>query len=152
MTVILRRKSEMSLAFRGISGFGHGPEQKSAYELLTGRPLDRILKPLDLFRSDRLLHPVRPKSLTADKFKDVLDLLRIRISVYAVDKGDLFPEEILCDRLVGRQHEIFDDARRIRRDFGHDVDRETLFIEDDLRLRKVKVDCSPLLPPSADLQ
>ena len=72
--------------------------------------------------------------------------------MHAVDERDLLPEKFLCDRLVGRQHEVFDDARRIRRDFRDDIDRQPVFIENDLCLREIKVDGTALFPPSADLK
>ena len=72
--------------------------------------------------------------------------------MHAVDERDLLPEKFLRDRLVGRQHEVFDDARRIRRDFRDDIDRQPVFIENDLCLREIKVDGTALFPPSADLK
>ena len=65
-----------------------------------------------------------------------------------VHEGQLLPVIILGDRLIGQQHKILDNP------CGHisvirlDVYRPSIFIQYHLRLRKIKINGSPLASPA----
>src|ERR1035437_2081550 len=77
------------------------------------------------------------------KFLELHDALRIGHFVNPVDGGDAGMFQVSGDALVGRQHELLDDAvgdiARRARDAGHGAQ----FVELDERFRQVEIDGAP---------
>ena len=63
-----------------------------------------------------------------------------------VQERELLPEEMLCHRLIRRQHKIFDQLRRRIPLILFDLYGNTLFVEQDLCLREVKINRAALHP------
>ena len=85
-------------------------------------------------------------SKVIDKHTQALHLLRVRVIVGTVYKRDILPEIIFRNGLVGHQHEIFNDLGGCVALIGFDVHRTALLIQNDLGLRKIKVDGTALAP------
>ena len=81
-----------------------------------------------------------------DKGSQLLHLLRIRIVMGSVEEGQGLPEVILRHGLIGCQHEILYDFCGSIALIRFDLQGLSLGIQDNLALRKVKVNGSPFLP------
>ena len=81
-----------------------------------------------------------------DKRCQLVDLLRIRVVVGTVHKRQFLPEIVLCHRLVGKQHKIFDNLGCNIALVRLDLHRASLRVQNDLRLREIKINRSALHP------
>ena len=80
----------------------------------------------------------------SDKGSQFTDLLAIRRCMSTIQKRDLLPIKMLCDRLIGNQHKIFNDLGCHIALIRHHIHSMSLRIQNDLCLRKIKINGSPL--------
>lgn len=112
VAVVLGCKAEMAKTLRRVAGPGHGPKDHAADEGLRGLSLEAVQSDLQLTGSNLLVLLFDVNSMLPHENEHLLDLVRIRVLVDTVDKGDLFLHELLCHGLIGRQHKIFNHSGR----------------------------------------
>ena len=83
-------------------------------------------------------------SKVIDERGELVDLLAVRLLMRPVQKRCVLPEVILCNRLVGDQHKVLDDLRCNIALVRLDRNRDSLLIQNHLRLREIKVDRTAL--------
>ena len=79
-----------------------------------------------------------------DKGTQFLYLLFVWNFMRSVEKWNLSPKIFFCHCLIGKKHKIFDDLRCNIPLVRLNLDRFSLVIEHDLRLRKIKIDRAAL--------
>src|SRR5215471_4456321 len=84
-----------------------------------------------------------------DEFSILGEFFRVWVFVNAVDAGNRALLELACDRLVCRQHELFDQLMRFVVLNAFQSYRMTLFIDPDFYLWKIEVERAVLesFPP-----
>ena len=135
--------------FRRIDRPGHRPEQQPADQRFLGCSIQACKNLLNLRRSDIVSLFADRNSKTADKLQRSLHLFPVRFLMGPIDKRDLPGAVFLCHRLVGKQHEIFNQPGSRIGFIRIDIYRRSLLVQHDLALRKFKLNSSPLLPAAA---
>ena len=80
------------------------------------------------------------------KQHQLLHTIPVRHTMYTIHKGNLQPVEMLCHRLVGRQHEILYQIGSHIPFIGLDLQRISLFIQQNLAFRQIKINGTSFLP------
>ena len=93
-----------------------------------------------------ILSDVNRVTKVVDKGRKLPDLLLIGIIVRPVNERKLLPEIVLRHRLICDQHEILNNLCRYIPLIRHDCDRLAALIQNDFRLREIKVDRAALHP------
>ena len=145
VAVITERQSEMSVTLRAVIGLFHRPEHDTVHHRLIRLILnlrDDVCKRLRVdivraaFQVDTEIHQI---SLQIHHF------LRVRLFVDAVEERVLHPIEVLRHGFVCRKHELLNHAVCGSSLCGPDFNRVLIRIQNNLRLRNVKIETSLLL-------
>lgn len=107
MTVILTRQSKMARAFRCILRLLHAAQRQPADQRLLRCPFHLIQELLQFLRVYLFLPRLHGITEIIDKKAETVHLFRIRIIMGPVNKRRLKPVKVLCYRLIGQQHKIF---------------------------------------------
>ena len=149
MSIIFCRKSEMSGILRRIPRLFHRPERKSADQIFLRFSLYFLKQFLDLFRPD-LISDMDMIAEAVDKCRKLSDPVLIRRFMRPVKKRNLPPEKLFRHCLICHKHKIFDNLCRRISVIRLYFDRFSIFIQNNLRLRKVKIDSAPFSPFLSD--
>ncbi len=147
MTVILCRQTEMTGTCRRVFRLLHGPQRQPVNQRLLRRSLDLLQQLLQLLRMDFVLSEVNGIPEIIDKRRKLFDLLGIRVIVGTVDKRQLLPEIVLGHRLICDQHKVLNDSCRDIALVRLNLHGYALRVENDFRLRKIKINRTALHAP-----
>ncbi len=146
MTVILCRQAEMSHTLHRIPGLLHRPQGQPGYQRLHRRIINLFQKLLQLLGMNLISAHMDMIAEVVDKSTQLSDFFRIRRLVGPVQEGRFLPEKVLGYGLIGRQHKIFNNLCGGIPVIGPDIQRMSLPVQHHLRLRKIKINGSPLPP------
>ena len=146
MGIILRSQAEMSAADGHIFCLLHGTQGQTADECFLFGSFNLFQQLLQLLRMHLTIMSADGISKVIDKHTQALHLLRVRVVVGTVHKRKLLPEVILRNGLIRHQHKILNDLGCRVAFIWFNIHRSPLLIQDDLRLRKVKIDGAALMP------
>ena len=149
MGIILRSQAEMSAADRHVFCLLHGTQGQAADECFLFGSFNLFQKLLQLLRMHFTVVGADGVAKVVNEHTQALHLLRVRVIVGTVYKRDILPEIIFRNGLVGHQHKVLNDFRSCVALIRLNLHRTSLFIQNDLGLREIKIDgtaLAPLLP------
>ena len=146
VTVILTRQPKMPCTLHGVLCLLHAPQRQTADQRLLIRVRNLFEKLLQLLGVDFLPRLLDMVAKISDKRRKLLYFIRVRLLVGSIDKRRLQPEKMLRHRLVGDQHKILNDFCRHISLVRPDLHRMPFVIQENLALRKIKVDGTALMP------
>ena len=137
----------MSGAVGGVLGLLHGAQGQAADHGLLRSPCNLIQQLLYLARMNLIARCMKRVPEIPDKGSQTAHFFTVRLLMNPVYKGLSLPVIILCHSLIGRQHEIFNQTGGRIAFIWPDINGISLFIQNHLRLRKIKIYGSPLSSP-----
>ena len=149
VAVILRCKSEMSAAFRSIFCLFHGTQGQAADLCLIGHSLNTFQNLLDLTRRDLLSGFLYVDSFIMKKHQKTFNLFRIRIFMSSVYKRIISGAVFLCNCFIGKKHKILNDPGCHIGLIRLHINSSSCSIQDDLTLRKIKINGTSCMPTTA---
>ena len=145
MAIILACQTKMPTALHGIFCLFHTSQSQTADQRLLVRTLNLLNQFLDFLGMNLLLTGFESITKIADKQAELFNFLRIRSPMRSVYKRCLHPEKMLCHRLIGKKHEIFNQLGGYIALVGHNIRGMSLLIQKNLRLRKIKINGATLM-------
>ena len=149
MTVILRRKTEMSAAFGGIFCLFHGTQCQATDLRLIWHSLNAFQNLLDLTWCDLLPGFLYINSFIMKKHQKTFDLFRIRILMGSVYKGIISGTVFLCHGFIGKKHKILNDPGCHIGLVRLYVNSFSCCVEYDLAFRKIKINGTSCMAAAA---
>ena len=150
VTIILSCEPEVTVTGCRISCLLHGAKNDPADHRLRRLSFYRIQSILYLLRRNLLLRFLYADSLLSYKCQHVLDLLRVGITVNAVNKWNFGGVEVLGNGLIGSEHKVLNDPGCAVSFLSDNFSRNALLIQFYLGFRKIKVDSTAAHAPRPD--